>query len=125
MIDFDETIRGIWFVQVEPGKQDYLAAVNELPNGKMQLKYRFRYYNSTRPWDDQDVCNWYCCTATCPLAEMIDKVQTVTNLLVLGCGAADRGQVYELIRNGRPLDEFMREFERQPFVHRKDEYANG
>jgi len=116
MITLDETIRGIWYCPLIPDEQDFLLSLTSSSEGQYQITYRFRYYNSSDPFDEKDKKNWYTSTITSKNeAEVIAKIHNIFLLLT------NTDDFAEILRGDRSLDEFIEEFMKQDFVHTKRE----
>jgi hypothetical protein len=112
VIIFDEKIVGIWFLSTIPNKQDWLAAVREIePDAKYELTYRFRYYKDDKPFDSEDKKNWYQGQLTGTRLYVIAAMRSVGNKLA---GVAHQ-PLYEVM-NDRGVNQFMRDFEKQPWA---------
>lgn len=112
MMTLDEKIVGIWYLTTIFNHQDWMAAVREIePNQKYELKYRFRYYKDNKQFDSEDKKNWYEGTFTGTRSYVIAAIRFTAKELEK---RAD-GDLYELL-NEHGLDQFMREFEKMPFV---------
>ena len=112
MIIFDEKIVGVWFLSTIKNKQDWLAAVREIePDAKYELVYRFRYYKDDKPYDSADTKNWYKGEITGTRSYVIAAIRSVAAKLAW----AARQPLYEVM-NDRGLNQFMRDFEKQPWA---------
>ena len=119
-IRIDESIRGIWYCVLMPDEQDFLLALNCIAEEEYVITYRFRYYNSDDPFDDEDEKNWYSCKGTGKSGsfaytgsnymkeEIIAAIRIITSSM---------SEATEILRGNRSLDEFME----QDFVHTKEE----
>ena len=109
-IKLDENTRGIWYCQTIPGEQDFLLSLRRLDDERYKIDYRFRYYHSDDPFDEEDKKSWY-------MAEIAGRSEEE---IVNGIRIMFRifpSDFIELLRGDRPLEEFMEEFMEQDFVH--------
>lgn len=112
MIEFDENIVAIWYLVTIQNHQDWMAAISEVePDNKYMLRYRFRYYKDDKVFDSDDKRNWYEGTCTGTRNYVIATIRFIAQQLEQ---KAD-GELYEVI-NDHGYDQFMREFQQQPFV---------
>jgi hypothetical protein len=115
MIEMDEKLVGIWFLATIPNSQDWMAGVRELePDQKYKLTYRFRYYKDDKAFDSEDKRNWYEGTVTGTRAYVIASLRSVAKKLA----EMSTEPLYEVL-NEHGLDQFMRDFQDQPFVYMK------
>jgi hypothetical protein len=114
-IEFDESIRGLWYCVLVPDKQDFLLSLSRKDEGHYAIIYRFRYYNSADPFDEEDKKNWYSAKVTDKNEkELVDGIRTLLNHLL---SYQDDICYTELLRGDQSLDEFIDEFIKQDFVH--------
>ena len=114
-IEFNESIKGVWFCTLVPGEQDFLLGLNRIDEEHYEVTYRFRYYNSADPFDEKDEKNWYSAKiAGRSEKEIVDSIHILLSYLLL---KNDDICVTEILRGDRTLDEFMDEFMKQDFVH--------
>jgi hypothetical protein len=107
----DETTVGIWYCATIPGEQDFLLTLNRIAEQHYEITYRFRYYNSDDPFDEEDEKSWYSGeTKGKNEEEVINAIQTIMQAV-----AADG--FTKILRGDRPLEEFTEEFMEQDFVH--------
>jgi hypothetical protein len=115
-IEFDESIRGLWYCVLVPDKQDFLLSLSHKDEGHYAIIYRFRYYNSADPFDEEDKKNWYSVKVTDENEkELVDGIRTLLNQLLSFTN--DDICYTEMLRGDQSLDEFMDEFIKQDFVH--------
>lgn len=113
-IEITKNTVGIWFCYLG-NDSDWMGSASE-EAGVFHLIYRFRYYKSDDAWDNKDKKNWYEGTHKGGTRdEVIDKMRTMLKLMEL----KSRSKGYELLMVDGNIDEFMGEFNKQPWVHTK------
>lgn len=114
MIKMDETIRAIFFVQVSE-TSNWMAAINEGPNGTIEYMWRMRHgpIDPAKPddWHNAEK-NWYRGTGKMGLEGAFERIRLMLTLL----DPLAIGRPHELIRGSMTVEEFARELSRQPWV---------
>lgn len=118
MIDVNESLRGLWYMEVEDGKSDWMGGLHELPTGNT-FTWRMRYYTSdaTEFENDKDRKSWHR-QASKPgesIEQSLMAVRVVANIM----SNHATGKLYEHLRGSKSLSEFMQEWAAMPFVHVK------
>lgn len=113
MITSDDNLLGLWAMMIDD-TSDFLGAVYKASLGYV-FEYRIRYYVDDKIFSDsKDIKNWY---RTSPRNEdfetYLKRLRAVIGILTQHAN----GQLYEVLRNGRSTDEFMKEFTSLPFIH--------
>jgi hypothetical protein len=114
-IEFNDQLEAVWQVMYESG--NWLAAVSRQPPPGVGFKvvWRFRYYvddDLTR--NSKDAKSWYeASVAETQLKEVLKKISVVVRAVVTG----KRGQLYQLFREGRSTEEFLKAFTSLPHMH--------
>lgn len=112
----DDSIIGMWFLPFPGG--DFLAAINRLEDGKLDLKSRFRRYRSADAWDGKDTKSWRNFVVDLPVQDAIEKMRAIVAGMqsLEGCG-----QSTELIRGeAESALDFMVRLQAMPFAHCRD-----
>ena len=123
MIEFDESIIGIWFMTTDRD-QDFMLGLNS-EGDHLRMRYRFRYYNpeSQRSHDGKDKKNWFSAVVTAPRAEAIAKMEACLNQFAL---AAQRmfessPKIWSLVRGeSETVGDFIDRFKAAPFANFKE-----
>ena len=111
----DKTI-GIWYIAIE--NQDWLAHIAE-EEEYYQLDYRHRYYVDDNAFDSEDVKNWYSVKMLKANISLQEVLTLMDRFTTEGSEQFD-GIYHKLIKDsGESLDDFMKRFQKLPFVHRK------
>ena len=115
-IRMDETIVGVWFASLSKDS-DWMMGINRTDEGWL-MQYRFRYYgdDSGDPWSDKDKKNWYASKAPkdkITEEELIKKMGEMYELIKLRA----EGDCYALLRGAGSFEDFIKEFQKLPFVH--------
>ncbi len=120
----DDTIRAIVYCKFS-SYADFMVAINEGKDGVVTGKGRIRWYREDTgdAFKDRDEKNWF---------ESRRKDGTVEDILELSKktladlkeaadkhGFATDDPTYVLLRGDRSLDDFMDEFLKQPWTHKK------
>jgi len=115
-INFDESIRAIYYASLNENS-DWMLGINE-EEEYWHIQYRFRYYHSDDPWDQEDKKNWYeiRVSKTDSLASVIETVNEMFKIIE---ETAD-GDCYKLLRGEGTHKQFFTEFEKLPFVHKRE-----
>lgn len=118
-IVLDESVRGLWYCLTIPDEQDFLLALKRIAEKHYEITYRFRYYNSSDPFDEEDKKSWYQGEIKGISEEdVIAKIHDDFMPAVMNATAfINGGEFTELLRGDRSFDEFMEEFMKQDFVH--------
>lgn len=126
MVTLDETIVGIWYVQMNE-VSDWLASISTIPGeqDKHALVYRFRYYTDAEgaAFDSDDIKSWYRGLIT-GNRERVIEVMREAALLMSAISTVPDVTPYECIHSGT-MDEFMDAFSKLPFVHMKIVDSSG
>jgi hypothetical protein len=117
-MEFTEKTRAVFYLSIDE-ETDWLLGITE-EDDVWHCEYRFRYYHSDDPWDQEDVKNWYSMKVSKD-RETLNKVISVTREMVTILEEQCSNKAYELIRGEGTFDEFMEEFTKLPFVHCKTE----
>ena len=117
----DETLIGIWFVDLSHEDQDWLGTLRYNDDGDYEMVYRHRYYVDDKNFDSEDKKSWY--EGTIEKERYTEEeIITETRGFVAKLSAfADDAPTFELIKGERSVEEFMVEFRALPFVHAKEE----
>lgn len=122
-IPFDETTQAIYFLSGR--NQDWMAGINQLTDGTVELHYRFRIYDEADPdndpHSDKDQKHWVH-RRTDPgasLQEALDAMQGLMGGLEAAGFKPEDGVSCTLIRGGMTLDQFAQAFSELPFVHKR------
>lgn len=125
-IEMDETIRAIVFCQFT-AKADFMVAINEPSEGSFTTKGRMRFYehSSDEPWDEGDRKAWF--TGSVPKGtveeclEVIEKIISNLRSFARETGRDSPNEKVYIVRRTPEMsvDEFLAEFQKQPFVHVK------
>jgi sigma54-dependent transcription regulator len=116
MIELDETVAGIWILQITP-TQDWLAAIREIePNQKYELTYRFRYYNDDKVFDSDDEKNWYRGTLTGTRAYVLGTFREVAKNME----SIAVGNLCELL-NDKGIEDLKRRLFDAPGIYARQE----
>jgi len=115
-IEIDESIVGIWYAALD-GKSDFLMSVNTTDEG-WKIIYRFRYYHSDDPFDQEDVKNWFSATVSNKNISEMGMIKSTNKLFALLKDKA-KGPCTVLLRGEGTFEQFMDEFLELPFVHQK------
>lgn len=118
MIEFDESILGIWFVQLS-AESDWMAALHQHESGGVKLLYRFRYYETRGAWDGLDRKKWY--EAKLSERDARTACAKMNGVATHLAHAADNAACYACVRGERSLEEFTDYFLTMPFAHAKFE----
>ena len=117
-IELNESIRGIWFCTLVPDEQDFLLSLARIAEKHSKITYRFRYYNSSDPFDEDDEKNWYSGEVTGQNeAEAITTIHDTFMPIISAING--NAEFTGIIRGDRSLDEFIAKFMEQDFVHTK------
>ena len=113
-MQLNENTLGIWYCLTIPHKQDFLLTLNRVDEKSYDITYRFRYYNSDDPFDENDEKRWASAkTENQSEEQVIASVHSVLEAL-----SSISGNDYtEILRGDRSFEEFMEEFMQQDFVH--------
>jgi hypothetical protein len=111
----DESIRGIWFCSLSR-EQDLLLFLNYTDEEQYEITYRFRYYHSDDPFDEEDKKSWYSLKngSAKNEKEIIETIHDLFSDLTL---MGEDIRYTEMLRGDQSLDEFVDEFMKQDFVH--------
>lgn len=108
-IHFDENMLAIWFMTLEPGRQDWMAAMSR-EGERFKLVYRFRYHqqgvDDTDPFKTKDEKSWY--SAISAPGQTKDAMIEGTRGIVKKMEEMSGQRCDELIRGeSESLDDFM------------------
>lgn len=116
MIEFTDNTIGVWFAVLPNNSGDWMAHLETLPDGKLQMKYRFRYYDKEDPDNDpfsgKDRKVWMKGVTDKTEEEAIDAIHLMMKMMT-----AERK--WEVLKGERTAQEFMEEFMKLPFAHAK------
>jgi len=112
----DETIYGLWFIEIPEHGQDWLGSIKRNDDGTYTMNYRHRYYKDDKIFDSEDEKSWYKATDT--LEKLLDCVEITKDSATRFFGA-DNIRITSLLKEGKTFDEFMAEFHMLPFVHQE------
>jgi hypothetical protein len=124
-IEIDETIRAIFFRQVNP-TTNWMAAINVRSDGRFIYTWRMRYRTDlTAPDDYQHATkSWW--VGVCPQGETLEDVMERIDVMNRRLDSMCCGPLRVFLRGDKVLKDFMREFASQPWVKAteisKDEY---
>jgi hypothetical protein len=115
----DDNLLAVWFVTLPNSlpEADYLASLTRLPDGKLKLEYRFRYYVDNRAHDSADRKRWHSSITDRSVTEVIAMCSGVARSLAATSG----GEWWELLRGTKSFETFRDELLMMPFVHVKTE----
>lgn len=120
-IDLGESVRAIYFASGD--NCDWMAGVNELPNGCVNVCYRFRYYDPADPgndaWSGKDKRSWFGAEGKPGKPTLKTALKTMQRLMdaLQERGFTPRGGIAcKLLRGNMTHKQFMREFQALPFV---------
>jgi hypothetical protein len=102
MIQISEGTIGLWSVALDGG--NWLAHVEKLPDGHVQLLYRFRWYKDDKDFESKDDRNWYRFKTKKPGEspdELVAAVRKIFERLAKGAGH----EAWELMRGERTPEE--------------------
>lgn len=123
-IPFDDSIRAVYYLSGH--QQDWLAGLNEEPDGTVTMRYRFRYYDPKHPHNDafsgQDEKRWFTAhgrPGSPTLAEALVQCQKLTDELQAAGYVPKGGSVCKLVRGSMTQEQMMQEFGKLPFVHQR------
>lgn len=121
-ITFDDTLQAIYFLSGHD--QDWMAGINQLPDGTIELHCRLRIYDADDPENDahsgKDKKHWVH-RSTPPGASLQDALKAVQGLMsgLESAGFKPKdGLSCTLIRGRMSIDEFAKAFSELPFVHK-------
>lgn len=123
MIEFDESIVGVWYMTTDRD-QDFMLGLNS-EGDHLRMRYRFRYYSpeSSDPHDGKDKKNWFTAVVNSPRVEALAKMEEFMNQFAF---AAQRmfgssPQIWSYVRGeAETLDEFLDRLKAAPFVNFKE-----
>lgn len=122
-INFDDTLQAIYFLSGRD--QDWMAGINQQPDGTLTLSYRFRYYDPADPGNDahsgKDRKSWTHMSSKpgTPLQESLDAMQKIMSTIE-DAGYVPKGGIScTLIRGSMTTEQFMEAFSELPFVHKQ------
>lgn len=114
-IELSSNTVAVWFMSVN-ATTDFLAALVciDADNKLFRFDYRFKYYNSEKPFDDKDRSNWYGGTISKHTKEeVLTKLRAFVKVLEDKTG----NKADELLMRDGDLDAFMVEFTSKPWAH--------
>jgi len=124
MIDVDDSIRAILFRSGD--HSDWMCAVNELQDGTIVCKYRFRYdhpdTHPDEPNSDKDARHWYEMTIKPEerggksAQDLIEAMQKISDAMGETGFTPPGGCACTLVRGLMTAEQFHREFVKLPFV---------
>lgn len=124
-INFDDTLRAVYYLAGY--EQDWLAGINEMPDGSVNAHWRFRYYDPQDPRNDahsgQDKKNWYKADGkpgSPTLAAALAAMQGVMDEMQAHGYVHPGGVACKLVRGSMTTAKFFEEFGKLPFVHKRD-----
>lgn len=119
-----ENTVGVWFVTMPhypPRGADWLATIAKVSSGNYKLTYRFRYYTDDKVFDSEDEKRWYAFEAKAEdRAALIARTQEIAAMTEDVFG----GDKWELMRGDGTLQQFIDEFMKLPFIHKKEAGGN-
>lgn len=124
MIELNPSVVAIWFLG-GGAPRDWMACLSRLPDDRLKLTYRIRYYDSQDPGNDafsgKDKKKWSgWVTKTPVLASEFEE--HITNVRAAAVSLADAGfqppgyKLYEVVNNG-DFEAFVKKFLEMPFIH--------
>jgi hypothetical protein len=110
----DKTV-GLWFTGLNINA-DWLGCLAELPSGKFEIKYRFRYHEDDKHFDSADRRSWYKGTTSLSREEAIKAIrEMVANLN----SAGGDGPVYEVMMDDGGPEVFLERLTAMPFAQKR------
>jgi len=121
-IVIDDNIVGMWYA-VTGEMDDFMMAVSRCDEG-LQIIYRHRYYASLDPWDEKDRKSWHrMITSQKDEAKAIETAREMVGGVVAIAMKMGRvkshGEIYEILRGDRTVEEFAAALRAAPFAHSK------
>lgn len=116
MITITDKTVGLWYLDTNPGKQDWLATLVEVePESKYEIVYRFRYYEDGRVFDSKDKKSWYKAEAIGTKAYCTAAVRSIAQKL--SDSANSGGKLIELLNDTGNTEDLCRRVLNQPFAY--------
>jgi hypothetical protein len=120
-IVFDESIMGIWYIQLAESF-DMMCALARVEGGGYKVNGRTRVYESEDPWDERDRKRWFSgpVEADSDEAAILKARQHVKDITAdfLSHFPPDFiPQLFELIRGKRSVEEFANVLRSMPWAH--------
>jgi len=109
--EISEQTVGLWYVELPNG--NWLASINRITDGTVQLDYRLRWFRDDKLFDESnDVRNWY-------RLKTNDEKKLLETTRAIFSQLTETFKGWELMRGGRSVEEFLDELGRMPGMHMK------
>lgn len=131
MIEVNENLKGFVFAAFS-NRADLMVALLQDSEGKYRLKGRSRFYDKkddpADPFEAKDRKTWFeSKKGEENIQVLLDQIERAVNQLWAASetfGFPGEKKIHILLRNERPLMEFLEEWMTQPFVHRREVTLN-
>ena len=114
-IEITKDTIGIWYVELN--KSNWMAELKRLPDGKIKLTYRFRYYEDDQAFDSADRKNWYTAMTDVGEAKSLSAIRSLGNVMA----SAEGTELHELMMTDAGPDDLLNRLLVQPWARVQQE----